>query len=168
MARSDAVLVLEALGEAFYRPSSEEQLDSLFDRLADAYSNSPETEREQIRHDLTESQWAAAGYWQPGKQSFYRRFVDRRRVDDLRRALILLSMVDGGRDPRDAIAAVDDLTFFAKSRGIDARDVLVEVAGMSSRKSMLGMTSMADLLENQAQRCAAEPGIAADGATPRR
>jgi hypothetical protein len=168
MARSDALTALEVLGEAFYRPTSDDQLDVLFDRLAVAYARSTEPEREQIRHDLIESRWAIAGYWQPGKQSFYRRFIARRRIEDLRRALVLLSMANGGRDPRDAIAALDDLVFFAQSGGLDSHDLLMEVAGMSSRKSMLGMTSMADLLENRAERRAAEPAVAADGAPPRR
>ena len=168
MARSDAFIALNALGEAFYRPTSEDQLDVLFDRFAALYASSTEPQREQIRHDLAESRWAKAGYWQPGKQSFYRRFIDRRLVEDLRRALVLLSMVNGGQDPRDTIAAVDDLTFFAQSGGLDPHDVLIEVAGVSSRKSMFGMTSMADLLESRAEQCAAEPAVAADGAPPRR
>jgi hypothetical protein len=168
MARAEALIALESLGEAFYRPTSYDQLDVLFDRLAAAYADSTEPEREEIRHALAGSQWATAGYWQPGKQSFYRRFIDARRLEDLRRALVLLSMANGGDDPRDTIAAVDDLTFFAQSDGVNAHDLLKEVAGMSSRKSMLGMTSMADLLDNRATRCAAEPAVAADGAPPRR
>lgn len=168
MARPDAVIALDALGDAFYRPTSDDQLDGLFDRFAALYASATEPEREQIRHDLLESRWATAGYWQPGKQSFYRRFITLRRVEDLRRALVLVSMANGGGDPRDAIAAVDDLTFFAQSGGLDPHDVLREVAGMSCRKSMLGMMSMAELLENRAERCAAEPAVAADGAPPRR
>jgi len=59
---------------------------------------------------------------------------------------MLESMLEARDDPRDTIAGVSDLAYWARARDLDASSVLREVAQVSSAKSMLGMESMQALL----------------------
>ena len=141
---------MEALGDAVSRHVSPPEFDALFDKLAAAYAACVEPERERIRAAVRISRWATAGFWGRECTSFFQRFCDTRQPADMKRALILISIRNGGDDPRDAIAAVDDIVYWAKASSLDAVSILRDVAMMSSSEPMLGMGSMRELLEGRA------------------
>jgi len=138
--------LLEGLRDAAEGRGPPVEFDALFDDLVRVYVESTEPTRERIRESVRRSRWAALGFWAPGHPGFFRRFRDDRQLTDLKRSLMLESMLDARDDPRDTIAGVSDLAYWARSRDLDASAVLREVAQVSSAKSMLGMGSMQALL----------------------
>jgi hypothetical protein len=64
----------------------------------------------------------------------------------LRRRLLHFSILDLGRDTRDAILALQDICQSAEAVGLATADVLKEVAALSSDRDKHGMGSTRDLL----------------------
>jgi hypothetical protein len=66
----------------------------------------------------------------------------------IRRQLLLFSILDQGRDTRDAILWLQDISARAKAAGIQVKPIVEEVAGFSSEMNKYGMGSTKDLLLN--------------------
>jgi hypothetical protein len=66
----------------------------------------------------------------------------------IRRQLLLFSILDQGKDTRDAILWLRDISAQAKSAGIQVKPILEEVAGISSEINKYGMGSTRHLLLN--------------------
>jgi hypothetical protein len=80
--------------------------------------------------------WAAAPPWPPTTE------------DGFRRHLLLFSVLDQGRDTRDAILWLRDIASRARVAGIDVDAPLEEVAAISSEENRYGMGSTRRLLLN--------------------
>lgn len=68
--------------------------------------------------------------------------------DGVRRQLLVFSILDQGRDARDAILWLQDISAKARSAGIHLKPILEEVAGFSSEIDKYGMGSTKILLLN--------------------
>lgn len=68
--------------------------------------------------------------------------------EGIRRQLLLFSILDQGKDTRDAILWLQDISTRAKSAGIQIKPILEEVAGFSSEMNKYGMGSTKSLLLN--------------------
>jgi hypothetical protein len=141
---------VKALQDAFDRGADEAELDRLFEDVFSDYIRASRSGREALRAAVAARRGDPPGRgstWRP----YYARFRDERRLPDLRRALMLASMLDAGNDGRDAICVVDDLVYWARANDLDPAPLLLEVAAVSSRKPMHGMTSMRRLLRTRAR-----------------
>jgi hypothetical protein len=67
---------------------------------------------------------------------------------DFRHHLILFSMLDQGRDSRDALLTLEALSAQARAAGIDINPIAREVAEMSSDVNTYGMGSTQRMLAN--------------------
>lgn len=123
------------LDEAEIRSATE----SLLELLAAEYANSGEETRIAIREMFARYQhfaWAA---------SFATPAVKER---DFRHHLILFSMLDQGKDSRDALLSLQALCEQARAAGIDIRPMAQEVAQISSDANKYGMGSTKRMLNN--------------------
>src|SRR5688572_2085804 len=123
-------------------------LDRLFDDFAATYAEAPERHRRLLRREFAATEcWVKGKVWKDGK-SYHRRFWDiDRDLRDLKRALVLESLMDGGSDTRNAVMGMDDLIRFARGSSMDYRGVFAEVAAMSSPVDRMGLGSMRALME---------------------
>jgi len=128
------------------------KLDELFDAFSKEYAVAPERHRQTLRESFAATtHWATGEVWKGG-DSYFRRFSGLERdALDLRRALVLVSLTDGGSDTRDAIMAMDDLIVWAKGDGIGYANIFREVAAMSSPKNRWGMGSIRSLMEDRSK-----------------
>ena len=124
------------------------KLDELFDKFTTAYAAAPERHRRRLRESFAATKyWATGEIWKGGESSFRRFSGLERDARDLRRALVLVSLMDGRNDTRDAITAMDDLIVWAKGDGIGYASIFKEVAAMSSPKNRWAMGSIRSLME---------------------
>ena len=77
--------------------------------------------------------------------------VPRTTSDGLRQHLILFSIIDQGRDSRDAWLTLQELCQGGKAAGLDLAPVLREVAAMSSHVNKSGMGSTSQMLLRRCQ-----------------
>ena len=80
--------------------------------------------------------WAAAPPWPPTSENGFRR------------QLLLFSVLDQGRDARDALVWLQDIASRARAAGMDVDAALEAVAAISSDKNRHGMGSTRRLLLN--------------------
>ena len=123
------------LDEAGIRSATEQ----LLELLAAEYAKSDEEIRTSIREMFARYQhfaWAA-GFGTPP--------VSER---DFRHHLILFSMLDQGRDSRDALLSLQALCGQARAAGIDIRQMAQELAQISSDANKYGMGSTKGMLNN--------------------
>jgi hypothetical protein len=133
---------------AFAAGATRERLDELFDLFAAEYAVAEETDREKLRDAFSaSSNWSTGAVWRGGP-SYYRRFSGLQRDPrDLRRALVIESLLDGRDDVRDSIMAMDDLVLWARGDDVPYAEIFREVARMSSPKARLGESSIRSLME---------------------
>jgi hypothetical protein len=115
------------------------EMETLLTEVTDYYANcDPETRRviRSIFEKYDSVAWAATFSQAPTTS------------DGVRRQLLLFSILDQGRDTRDAILWLHDISARAKSAGIQVRPILEEVAGYSSKMNKYGMGSTKSLLLN--------------------
>ena len=145
---TSGLLLLEEMERAFGASATREDLDRLFDRFTAQYAIAQEADREVLRDAFSATpSWSTGAVWRGG-ESYYRRFSGLQRdSQDLRRALVLESLLDGHHDTRDAIAVMDDLVVWARGDCIPYSDIFREVACMSSPKDRFGMGSIRSLME---------------------
>ena len=72
--------------------------------------------------------------------------VPRTTPDGLRQHLLLFSIIDQGRDSRDALLTLQDICRVAKGAGLELAPILREVAAMSSNENKYGMGSTNQML----------------------
>jgi hypothetical protein len=127
-------------------------LDAMFDNFSASYAEAPERHRRFLRDEFAATEfWAKGKVWKDG-DSYHRRFWEMDRdLRDLRRALVVESLMDGGNDTRDAIVGMDDLIVFARGSSMDYRPVFAEVAAMSSAVDRMGLGSMRALMESRSK-----------------
>ena len=77
--------------------------------------------------------------------------VPRTTIEGWRQHLILFSIIDQGRDSRDAWLTLQEICQAAKSAGLDIAPVLREVAAMSSDENKYGMGSTSQMLLRRCQ-----------------
>src|SRR5689334_10907915 len=127
------------LDEAGVRP----QAESLLADVADAYVRGSEGEREAIR-DLFQKHssvsWAIRPPLAPTSEGGFRSW------------LLMISMVDQGRDTRDAILLVSKTTRSAADAGVNIGSIIEEIAGISSDEDRYGMGSMRSILLSAQRR----------------
>jgi hypothetical protein len=113
------------------------QAQDLISEVLGRYVDGTESEREQLRKMFQEFgsfAWAATPREPTTSQA------------GLRAHLVLLSIQDQGKDPRDVIMAIDRLKSTATQHGLDIQTLLAEVAEISSSRSKYGMGSMREIL----------------------
>jgi hypothetical protein len=113
------------------------ETEVLIQALAAEYENSGEETRREIRRLFARYQhfaWAAP----------FSIPLD----GDFRRQLILFSMLDQGKDGRDALLTLRALCEQARAIGIDPAPILREVAQLSSEENKYGMGSTKRMLNN--------------------
>src|SRR5688572_14571869 len=126
-------LLLEEMERAFGAGATRDALDRLFDRFIAQYAMAQEKDRAILRDAFSATtSWSSGAIWRGG-ESYYRRFSGvQRDPQDLRRALVLESLLDGREDTRDAIAVMDDLIVWARGDNIPYSEIFREVASMGS------------------------------------
>jgi hypothetical protein len=116
------------------------EMKTLLTEITDHYANCDPETRQAIRSlfDKYDSvSWAAT----------FSRFPNT--MDGVRRQILLFSILDQGRDTRDAILWLQDISARAKSAGIQVNSILEEVAVFSSEMNKYGMGSTKKLLLNE-------------------
>ena len=114
------------------------ETEALLKALAVEYQSSDEETRKAIRRLFACYQhfaWAASFAVSPITEAGFRQ------------DLILFSMLDQGKDSRDALLALRALCEQARSAGIDVKPILQEVAGLSSDENKYGMGSTKRMLD---------------------
>ena len=118
---------LQAAGPAVDRARVREKCEALLAELVTAYERGDQGVRPSIRRlfrEFPSFAWAASP---PGDYSS---------PSGLRAYLIHFSMLDQGRDPRDAQLSLDGLLEAARRAGTPTRDLLEEVAAMSNGEAV--------------------------------
>lgn len=113
------------------------EMEALLTEVTDHYANcDPETRRviRSIFEKYDSVAWAATFSHTPTTS------------DGVRHQLLLFSILDQGRDTRDAILWLQDISNRAKSAGIKVKPILEEIAGFSSEMNKYGMGSTKSLL----------------------
>jgi len=121
------------MDEAGVRPAAEE----LLQRLVHEYASGDDAARASIRalfRRFSSFAWAAT---LP---------VPRTTAAGVRERLLHFSILDQGRDPRDATLSLDDLVQTARGAGVEVDPLLKEVASLSSREDRYSWGSTADWL----------------------
>jgi hypothetical protein len=114
------------------------ETEALLKALAAEYENSDEETRKAIRCLFAcypHFSWAASFAISPITEAGFRQ------------DLILFSMLDQGKDSRDALLALRALCEQARSSGIDVKPILREVAEFSSDENKYGMGSTKRMLD---------------------
>jgi hypothetical protein len=114
------------------------ETEALLKALAAEYENSDEETRKAIRRLFVcypHFAWAASFSVSPNTEA------------DFRQDLILFSMLDQGKDSRDALLALRALCEQAQAAGIDIKPILREVAEFSSDENKYGMGSTKRMLD---------------------
>jgi hypothetical protein len=125
------------LDEAGVRPAAQE----LLQKLVQAYANGDDAARAGIRalfRRFSSFAWAAT------------LVVPRTTAAGFREHLLHFSILDQGRDPRDATLWLDDLVQTARAEGVDVNPLLSEVANLSSREDRCSLGSTAEWLSRRA------------------
>jgi hypothetical protein len=137
----DAVKTLTLLAEA-RSPLDEagvrSETEALLNALAAEYQRSDEETRKAIRRLFASYQyfaWAASFSVSPITEAGFRQ------------DLIRFSMLDQGKDSRDALLALRALCEQARAAGIDVKPILREVAEFSSDENKYGMGSTKRMLD---------------------
>jgi hypothetical protein len=115
------------------------EMETLLSEVTDHYANCDHETRRVIRsifEKYNSVAWAATFSHAPTTS------------DGIRRQLLLFSILDQGRDTRDAILALQDISSRAKSAGIQVKPILEEIACFSSEINKYGMGSTKSLLLN--------------------
>jgi len=121
------------LDEARVRPVAEE----LLQKLIHEYASGDDAARVSIRALFTRfSSFAWAATLSAPKTT----------TAGFRDCLLHFSILDQGRDPRDATLWLDDLVQTARGAGVDVNSVLKDVASLSSRQDRYAWGSTADWL----------------------
>ena len=113
------------------------EADLLLDELISFYQVGGEESRHAVRKLFEEYRafaWAASLPFEPTNE------------DTFRKHLILFSMKDQGRDSRDALLWLQDLSRKAGAAGVKTTLVLKEVAHLSSDRERFGMGSTKQML----------------------
>jgi hypothetical protein len=129
---------LPALDEAGVRPAAE----ALLTDVVNAYGSADDATRAAIRQlfeKFSAFAWAAT---LP---------LPRNTPDGFRAHLLHFSILDQGRDPRDATLWLDDLVRGARDAGVDVKQTLTEVARLSSRDDRYRWGSTHDWLMRRSQ-----------------
>jgi hypothetical protein len=106
--------------------------ESLLEGLIDEYQTCAEDLRRAIRGlfvKYSAFSWAATLPVAPTTDQHFRQH------------LVLFSMIDQGKDPRDAILALQDLCKQATAAGVNTRPILRQVAQLSSDENKYGWRS---------------------------
>ena len=114
------------------------ETEALLKALAAEYESSDEETRRAIRRlfaSYPHFAWAASFSVSPITEAGFRQ------------DLILFSMLDQGKDSRDALLALRALCEQARAAGIETRPILREVAGLSSDENKYGMGSTKHMLD---------------------
>jgi hypothetical protein len=128
------------LDEAGVRPEAED----LLRELLDAYVVGDEARRSFIRSLFRTYQAFAWAATLPGPRTT---------AEGLRLRLVHFSVKDQDRDPRDATLWLDGIVSDARKGGVDLREMLAEVAELSSPENRYGWGSTRDwLLKRRAPR----------------
>ena len=129
----------DPLGEAGIRPQAQAALR----RAIRLYHGSSAEDRQRLRELFQKYHafaWAATLPGEPTTE------------DGFRDHLLQYSLVDQGRDSRDAILSLRHLCAEAKKAGVDIRPILNEVAALSSDDDKYGMGSTQKQLIDAAER----------------
>ncbi len=113
------------------------EAESLLEELIGFYRASGDDERQAIRALFVEYRafaWAASLPFRPTNE------------ENLRRHLLLFSIIDLGRDSRDALLWLQDICREARNAGVSSGPVLREVAELSSDRNKYGMGSTREML----------------------
>jgi len=114
-----------------------EAAESLLAEILAAYAQGPTQTRTAIRQLFQQHRsfaWAAT------------LSVPRTTSDGLRQHLLLFSIIDQGRDCRDAWLTLQEMCQGAKAAGLDPEPILREVAAVSSDENKYGMGSTRQML----------------------
>jgi hypothetical protein len=122
-----------AVDEAGVRPTAEE----LLQRLVHEYASGDDAARATIRALFRRFSSFAWAVTLPGPRTT---------AAGCRERLLHFSILDQGRDPRDATRGLDDLVQTARGTGVDVDPLLKEVASLSSREDRYSWGSTADWL----------------------
>ena len=114
---------IEAAGPAVDRAGARDECEALLGELVTAYEHGDEDVRQAVRRLLRESPSFAWAATPPSDSST---------PSGLKTHLIHFSMLDQGRDPRDAQMSLDGILEAARRAGTPTRDVLEQVAAMSN------------------------------------
>jgi hypothetical protein len=113
------------------------QMETVITEITGYYADCEPQERQSIRSIFEKYDsvaWAA---------TFLRATLT---AEGIRRQLLLFSILDQGKDTRDAILWLRDISTRAESAGIKVKPILEEVAGISSEINKYGMGSTRDIL----------------------
>jgi hypothetical protein len=127
---------LEAL-DPLDQAGVKEQTQDLISEVLARYVDGTESEREGLRemfHEFSAFAWAATPREAPTTRT------------GLHAHLVLLSIQDQGKDPRDVMMAIDVMISTATKCGLDIQPQLVEVAEISSSRNRYGMGSMKEIM----------------------
>jgi hypothetical protein len=119
------------------------EMETLLVEITDHYATCDHETRQAIRslfEKHASASWAA---------SFSRAPTT---IEGVRRQLLIFSVLDQGRDTRDAILWLQDIVARARSAGIQIEAMLEEVAGYSSETNKFGMGSTKGLLLKSARK----------------
>ena len=111
--------------------AAQREANTLLPELLTLYTSGSDDEREELRALLAE---CTSFRWALGWGLFDRIVTP----DDMRQALAVLSMKDGGSDWRDEIVALDHLCGVMRKAGMPMAPLLREAAGWSSDVSRFG------------------------------
>ena len=114
---------LQSVPPAVDRAGVREECETLLGELVAAYERGDEDVRQAVRRLLRESPSFAWAATPPSDSST---------PSGLKTHLIHFSMLDQGRDPRDAQMSLDGILEAARRAGTPTRDVLEQVAAMSN------------------------------------
>lgn len=115
-------------------------MEGLLEELITAYALAGEALRAEFRRWFAQYPafaWAAALRTSPATEQGFRQH------------LILFSMQDQGRDPRDALLALQVMCAAAAAAGVAIKPILEEIAAISSSTNRFGMGSTRDMLLRQ-------------------
>ena len=118
---------LQAASPAVDRAGVRDECEALLGELVAAYERGDEDIRQAIRRLFREFPAFAWAATPPGDYST---------PSGLREHLIHFSMLDQGRDPRDALLSLDGILDAARRAGTPTRDVLEQAAAMSNGESI--------------------------------
>jgi hypothetical protein len=132
------------------------EAETLLIEIVDAYATASSEERTAIRKMFKRQEsfaWAAA-LPHPAKTPA-----------EARRHLLHFSILDLGRDSRDAIVWLADICDAAVKAGVDLAPILREVAELSSAHDAHGMGSARQILQNRAAVLSERRGASLPGRT---
>lgn len=128
---------LQAGGSPLDEAGVRDTTERLLAEILAAYAQGPTQTRTAIRQLFQQHRsfaWAAT------------LSVPRTTSDGLRQHLLLFSIIDQGRDSRDAWLTLQEMCQGAKAAGLDPEPILREVAAVSSDENKYGMGSTRQML----------------------